>query len=88
MEPREYWILGRWNTGSTKYQCCGSGVFFSAVFKIRIRIRVTPKRPDPTGSGSYLDTFLMNSKINNVLLHFYTNSKHLMTHKFKDKKLF
>ena len=38
----------------------------------RIRIRVTQKRPDPTGSGSYLDMFLMFSKINNYLWHFYT----------------
>ena len=32
------------------------------VFKIRIQIWVTPKRPDPTGSGSYLDMFLMFAK--------------------------
>ena len=43
----------------------------------RIRIRVTQKRPDPTGSGSYLDMFLMFSKINIFLWHFLTKSKHL-----------
>ena len=43
----------------------GSGSV-NPVFKIRIRIRirVTQQRPDPTGSGAYLDTFLMFSKIN------------------------
>ena len=46
-----------------------------------------PKRPDPTGSGSYLDMFLMFSKINNFLWHFYPKSKHFMTLKIKDKKL-
>ena len=38
------------------------------------------------GSGSYLDMFLMFSKINNFLWHFDTKSKHLMTPKIKDKK--
>ena len=49
------------------------------VFKILIRIRVTQKRPDPTGSGSgygsYLDMFLMLRKIHICLLHFLTKSK-------------
>ena len=36
----------------------------------RIRIRVTPKRPDPTRSGSLLDMFLMCSKINNFFIAF------------------
>ena len=58
------------------------------VFKIRIRIRVTPKRPDPTGSGFYLDMFLMFFEINKFLLHFYTKSKHFLTLKIKDYKLF
>ena len=37
---------------------------------------VDQKRPDPTGSGSgfYLDMFLMFSKINIFLWHFYTKS--------------
>ena len=52
-----------------------------------LRIRLTPKRPDPTGSGSYLDIFLMFSKIYNFLWYFYTKSKHLMSLKIKDKKL-
>ena len=53
------------------------------------RIRVTQKRPDPTGSGSgsYFDMFFMFSKINNCLWHFYTKYKHLMTLKIK-KKIF
>ena len=42
-----------------------------------------PKSPDPTrsgsGSGSYLDVFLMFSEINNLLWHFLTKSKHRMT---------
>ena len=38
------------------------------VFKIRIRL--TPKRPDPTGSGSFLVMFLMFSKINNFVMVF------------------
>ena len=33
------------------------------VFQIRIQIRVTQKRPESTGSGSYLDMILMFSKI-------------------------
>ena len=58
----------------------------------RIRIQVTPKRPDPTasgsgsGSGSYIYKFLMFSKINKFLWDFYTKSKHVMTLKIKDKK--
>ena len=53
-------------TVNTVHQCCGSGPFF------RIRIRRSGfKNPDPdpgdpkkteTGSGSYLDMFLMFSK--------------------------
>ena len=35
-----------------------------------LRIRVTPKRPDPTGSGSYLEMILMFSKINEKFLAF------------------
>ena len=49
-----------------------------------------PKRPDPTESGtrsrSNLNMFLMLSKINNFLGHFYT-FKHLMTLKIKDKQI-
>ena len=60
----------------------------------RIRIRDSGLKntdPDPgdlkkTGSGSYLDIFLMFSKINNFLRHFLTNSEHHMTPKIKDKK--
>ena len=78
-------------------QCSGSGQFFSGsrsgsadpVFKIRIR--VTSKRPHPTGSGSrsrsYLEMFLMFSKIIKNLWHFYTKSKHLMRLQIKDKKI-
>ena len=57
-------------------QCCGSGPFFSDP---------DPADPKKTGSGSFLDMFEMFSKINN---YFYTKSKHLMTLKIKDKKLF
>ena len=45
----------------------GSGsadLVFKIRIRIRIQIRVTQKRPDSTGSGSYLDMFLMFSKIN------------------------
>ena len=45
---------------------------------------MTPK----TGSGSYLDMFLMFSKINNLLLDLYTKSKHLILLKIKDKHYF
>ena len=40
------------------------------VFKIQIRIRLTQRRPDPTGSASYLDMFFMFSKINNCCMAF------------------
>ena len=85
------WNRSLWyNLSNLKHsimQCCGSVQFFSgsgsadSVLKIRIRIQVTPQRPDPTGSrsGSYLDMFLMFSKINTFLWPFYTKSKHLMT---------
>ena len=43
--------------------------------------------PKKTGSGSYLDMFLMFSKINNFLCHFYTKSQHFMTLKIKDNKI-
>ena len=76
----------------------GSGSADS-VFQIRIRIRVTlkgrirpdpdpdpgdPKRPDQTRSGSYLDMFLMFSKIIILLCLFLTISEL----QIKDKKLF
>ena len=35
-------------------------------------------------SGSYLDTFLMLNRINNILWRFLTKSKHLMTLKIKN----
>ena len=41
------------------------------VLKIRIRIRVSQKRSDPT--GSYFDMFLMFSKINNLYGIFIPN---------------
>ena len=47
-----------------------------------------PKRPDLTGSGFYLDMFLMFGEINIFLWHFLTKSKHRMRLKIKDKKLF
>ena len=72
-----------------------SPIFFGSrsadpVVKIRIRIRVAEKRPDPTGlgSGSYIDMVLMWSKINNFLWLFLSKSKHLMILKIKDKKYF
>ena len=57
----------------------------------KIRIRITQKRSDPTGSGSgsgsFLDMFLMFSKINIFVWHILTKSKHLVTLKIKDKKI-
>ena len=61
-----------------KMQCCGSGQFFSGSVStdpvLKIRIRVTPKRPDPTGSGSvsgsYLGMFFMFSKISTKFMAF------------------
>ena len=46
--------------------------------------------PKKTGSASrsYLDVFLMLSKINNFSWHFLTKCKHLLTLKIRDKKLF
>ena len=57
---------------------------------IQIRIQVTQKRPDPTGSGSgsYLDMFMMYSKINNFYDIFLPNLKILWHFKIKDKKLY
>ena len=81
----------------TPVQCCGSGPFFSGsgsadpIFEIRIqiRIRVTQKRPDPDLDPDPTQIcFFMLSKINIFLWHFLTKSKHLMTLKIKDKKLF
>ena len=57
------------------------------VFKIRIRVRVTPKRPNPTGSGSFLDMFFMFSKINNFFMAF-SYQIYGMTIKVQDNKLF
>ena len=78
-----------------------SGPFFSnpdPVFKIRVRFRVTPKRPDLTGSwsGSYLYMFLMFSKINiffygifipnrNILWYFFDNVIQLENYNYRDK---
>ena len=45
---------------------------------------MSPKRPNPTGSGFYLDMFFMFAKITNFLWHFYTKSEHLMTLKIKE----
>ena len=46
-------------------QCCGSGpFFFGSGFSNTDPDPGDPKRPDPTGSGSYLDMFLMISNIN------------------------
>ena len=74
------------------YKCCGAGPFFfgsgsaNPVFIIRIRIWVTQKK---TGSGSYLNIFLMFSKIN---IFFYDNflpNLNILWHlKSKMKKLF
>ena len=68
-----------------------------SIFRIRIRIHgsgfqnLYPDPGDPKktgyGSGSYLDMFLMLSK-KNLLWHFYTKSKHVMTLKIKEKKIF
>ena len=58
------------------------------VFKIRIwiRIRVNRKRPDPTGSGSFLKMFLMCSKINiNFYGIFLPNLNIFMTLKITEK---
>ena len=63
-------------------QCCGSDPFFSDPDP------GDPKRPDPTGFGSYLDMFLMFSKINVVFfMAFFTKSKHLMTLKYKNNTI-
>ena len=48
------------------------------------KIRTDPGDPKKTGSGSYLDMFLMFSKINILLWDFPTKSKHLLTLKIKD----
>ena len=70
---RPYPLTGTVITTTLRVKCSVADPvnFFSGsgsadpVFKIRIRIRVTPKRPDPTGSesGSYLEMFLIFSKI-------------------------
>ena len=45
--------------------------------------------PDLTGSGSYLDMFLMFSKINNFLWYFFLPNLNILWHlKSKIKKLF
>ena len=66
---------------NTFYQCCGSGPFFESG-------SADPGDPKKTGSGSYLDMFLMFSRINNFLWYLYTKSNHLMTLQIKDKNNF
>ena len=63
-------------------------------FRIRIRgsgflnTDPDPGEPKKTGSGSYVEMFSMLSKIIIFVWLFLTKSKHLLTHKIKDKKLF
>ena len=45
------------------------------------------KTGSESGSGSYLDMFLMFSKIKKFVWHFLNKFKHIMTLKIKDKKL-
>ena len=69
-------------------QCCGSSPFLSdPVLKIRIRIWVTQKRPDPTRSWSYLNMFLMFSKIHICYGIFWLNLNILWHLKVQDKKI-
>ena len=68
------------------------GVYCLTVLRIRVRGSgfknpdpdpADPKRPDPTD----LVMFLMFSEINNLVWHFYTKFKYLMTLKIKDKNI-